>query len=81
MRHVTPTGGPPAHVTLLFHRPPVSARLPPRLCYYHGTARGLYLIINTFRIENAEGNVLIAVYLDVCVRVICKGQKVLNRIA
>jgi len=33
------------------------------------------------RIENAEGNVLIAVYLFVCVRVIRITQKVLNRIA
>jgi len=33
------------------------------------------------RIENAEGAVLIAVYLYACVRVICISQKVLNRIA
>jgi len=32
------------------------------------------------RIENAEGYVLIAVYLYACVRVIRKSQKVLNRI-
>jgi len=32
-------------------------------------------------IENAEGNVLIAVYLYACVSVICISQKVLNRIA
>jgi len=33
------------------------------------------------RIENAEGNVLIAVYLYACVRVIRISQKVFNRIA
>jgi len=33
------------------------------------------------RIENAEGYVLIAVYLYACVRVIRISQKVLNRIA
>jgi len=32
-------------------------------------------------IENAEGNVLIAVYLYACMRVIRISQKVLNRIA
>jgi len=35
----------------------------------------------SLRIENAEGNVLIAVYLYACVRVIRIGQKVLNWIA
>ncbi|TNN28244.1 hypothetical protein EYF80_061607 [Liparis tanakae] len=38
-------------------------------------------LICYLRIENEEGNVLIAVYLFVCVRVIRITQKVLNRIA
>jgi len=33
------------------------------------------------RIENAEGNVLIAVYLFICMRVIRITKKVYNRIA
>jgi len=32
------------------------------------------------RIENAEGYVLIAVYLFICMRVILRSKKVLNRI-
>jgi len=36
---------------------------------------------NYLRIENVEGNVLIAVYLYACVSVIRITQKVLNRIA
>jgi len=36
---------------------------------------------NYLRIENVEGNVLIAVYLFICMRVIRRNQKVLNRIA
>jgi len=38
-------------------------------------------LFHYLRIENAEGNVLIAVDLYACVRVIHISQKVLNRIA
>jgi len=41
----------------------------------------LYILYCYLRIENAEGNVLIAVYLYACVRVIRISQKVLNQIA
>jgi len=44
------------------------------------TVAFIYLSSSSLRIENAEGNVLIAVYLYACVCVIRISQKVLNRI-
>jgi len=44
-----------------------------------GSVGGCFIIHYYLRIENAEGNVLIAVYLYACVRVIRISKKVLNR--
>jgi len=50
-------------------------------CCGHDGLKDADVYFYYLRIGNAEGNVLIAVYLCACVRVILISQKVLNRIA